>query len=363
MISINQSSDYIISQMIEYLRIPLIILVVFVHIGVEGYSNYDKNADFLTVIGFFSYICDIVSFIANCAVPSFFLISGYLFFRNIDRFDFVIFLRKYKSRIKTLLVPYLFWNLLVFLWGCLIFCINSKSILDICDYLKQFDIYDVFVAGRNTGTPYYMIMWYVRDLIFLTLLTPLFYFVFKYLKAFAFIPILILYISVNYLHWLGTLSIAFFSFGVSIGLFKINIEKILNHSLSKALFCFSIFLLGLYPLFLYSDVYVKILKVLVVFDMFYIVYFTRNFHLEILKKYSSCSFFVYCIHILQPAHKCTLLALSTYLVGNSIGRIPYVGSFFTYLISPLLTFLICLFIYTYVKKWFPRFIKVVSGAR
>ena len=50
--------------------------------------------------------------IGGIAVPLFFVISGYLYFRNID-FSIDIksqIRRKQKSRVKSIIIPYLIWN-------------------------------------------------------------------------------------------------------------------------------------------------------------------------------------------------------------------------------------------------------------
>lgn len=49
-------------------------------------------------------------------VPYFFVISGFLFFRN---FDMKMLAAKYRSRCKSILVPYLVWNVLYNLAFCL----------------------------------------------------------------------------------------------------------------------------------------------------------------------------------------------------------------------------------------------------
>lgn len=53
--------------------------------------------------------------ITRIAVPLFFAISGYLFFLNLSG-TWSEFKEKYRKRIKTLLLPYLFWSL----WSLLV---------------------------------------------------------------------------------------------------------------------------------------------------------------------------------------------------------------------------------------------------
>lgn len=54
--------------------------------------------------------------ISHCAVPIFFLISGYLFFQGLHEWDTKTWKRKIRSRVKTLLIPYILWILFFILF-------------------------------------------------------------------------------------------------------------------------------------------------------------------------------------------------------------------------------------------------------
>lgn len=54
------------------------------------------------------------SVVCGVNVPAFFCISGYLFFRNLDKWDWSVFGQKLRRRISTLLLPYLLWNIVSF---------------------------------------------------------------------------------------------------------------------------------------------------------------------------------------------------------------------------------------------------------
>lgn len=99
----------VLSHSISQLRFPLAMLVVFGHANILSFPINGASSDFDVIqypIILFSKI------IFDPAVPLFFLISGLLFFWNIDALDRNEYKRKIKKRIMTLLLPYFVWNLI-----------------------------------------------------------------------------------------------------------------------------------------------------------------------------------------------------------------------------------------------------------
>ena len=91
------------SDVISFLRFPLIIGIVLIHIYI--------NTQQVEIHPYYSATRHILSdIIARIAVPIFFLFSGFLFFYQTGNFNKDIYTTKLKKRFKTLLVPYLFWN-------------------------------------------------------------------------------------------------------------------------------------------------------------------------------------------------------------------------------------------------------------
>lgn len=83
----------------------LCIMVMIIHNPVKAYYDFGNSL----IADFFHYILVyILPAVTDIAVPSFFIISAYLFYRN---YNYSKTTEKLKSRIKTLLIPYLFWNI------------------------------------------------------------------------------------------------------------------------------------------------------------------------------------------------------------------------------------------------------------
>lgn len=171
---------------INLLRLYMIILIVFIH-GYIGINHVHIN------IGF-NYFQTILSQVyARIAVPIFFLLSGMLLFKNYE-LNYFLYFRKLKSKIRSLLIPYLAWNIIVAILFLILQGIPSlKSYSN--GNLKPLISYHlsdwaILFAVKPIATQF----WFIRDLILLNIIAPLFFFLAKYLKLFSVIPFFILWI-------------------------------------------------------------------------------------------------------------------------------------------------------------------------
>lgn len=92
------------SYKIENINFILIFLVVILHSSPASYANNNSVIQF--TLKLINVICD-------CAVPTFFTISSYLFFLNYDYNQYPI---KLKKRVKSLAIPYILWSCLLFIY-------------------------------------------------------------------------------------------------------------------------------------------------------------------------------------------------------------------------------------------------------
>ena len=94
------------SNFITFLRFPLIVgvLVVHTHLLVNDHEAW------------YDYYSHIIGKLTLIAPAVFFMMSAYLFFYK--GFSISIYKDKLRKRIKSLLIPYLIWNLLylLFIW-------------------------------------------------------------------------------------------------------------------------------------------------------------------------------------------------------------------------------------------------------
>lgn len=100
-------------KVIELLRFPLALAVVYLHCG--GTVDTAPYRDGLNT-NFSDLLCITVSHvITHVAVPSFFLISGYLYFKE-GKINYSLYHAKIQKRFYTLFLPYILWNFIPFLF-------------------------------------------------------------------------------------------------------------------------------------------------------------------------------------------------------------------------------------------------------
>lgn len=168
------SDDRRFNTLILYMSFALTILVILVHAfnveyagnlltGISFFTGYDplpvpEEAD---LVFFFARIENLFSeTLGQAAVPGFFMISAYLFYRNIGkRLTFPVLRKKWASRIRSLLIPYLLWNLFYFLVN---FAADRGGI--------ELSFKTVFSAVVNYS--YNPVFWYMKQLILLTVFAP-----------------------------------------------------------------------------------------------------------------------------------------------------------------------------------------------
>jgi fucose 4-O-acetylase-like acetyltransferase len=147
------------SRRIDALRFLLVVAIVVIH--ARSHSEQVRGVPFgpESLGGGARFLQEILSsVIARTAVPLFFLFSGFLTAGSFVKKGYGTLL---KSRARTLLTPYLIWNLIAFS----LYCVSSP------DRLGQADLLAIF--GAN-GLPAAYHFWFIRDLILLVIAAPLF---------------------------------------------------------------------------------------------------------------------------------------------------------------------------------------------
>ena len=167
------------SRTINWLRVALVLLVLFVHV------HPDHNPHWLAMdnlsgqpLGWvvFSVICTFINKFAFIAVPLFFAISGYLFFQKLDTWSWPVWKQKIRSRIRTLLIPFLFFNAI-----CLIslVCVSDGHISIVgwlwngVSYCQGWENW--LGMDMQLYYPLDVPLWFVRDLIVMLVLSPAIY--------------------------------------------------------------------------------------------------------------------------------------------------------------------------------------------
>lgn len=175
-------SEDLQSRTLYLVRLPAILLVLFTHIVGYRSGEISSFADtapvYYQVNKFFSHL------FTGTGPQIFFLISGYYFFYHTS-FSKKTYSEKLKRRITTLVIPFFIWNglrLCVMLSSLLIPQLSSVSICCPDEDVTLKFILSAFWNFKDTTYPIVVPLWFIRDLIVLSILSPLVYFFVKYLK-------------------------------------------------------------------------------------------------------------------------------------------------------------------------------------
>lgn len=216
------TTDSLPSQVISFLRFPLIVGIVLIHTSVDT-ALCEAHSIYTAVL----YVCQQV--LSGVAVPLFFIFSGYLLFNKTTAYTTQVYLAKLKSRCRTLLVPYVVWNMIA------VGVYNLSASGMVCcveDFIRAF--WNLRVEdGGGTTTPAYPILvpfWYVRDLMVLVLLSPIAYWCTKKFSYWWLLLLGILWISgVSCpISGLSLTGVFFFSFGAYSSIHKKNVVAVLT---------------------------------------------------------------------------------------------------------------------------------------
>lgn len=160
------------------LKVVLTLMVVFIH----SFSLVPAETGSLL----YSTKVYLSSVLPRVAVPMFFIYSGYFFFKG-KECRLRTWYNKMKTRLHTLVLPFVLWSLI---GGVFFLCIdNSITKLGLLDILNRTFVVNIYAP--TSSLPQYVgyelpkvtalngPLWYVRDLILLMLVSPLIYVILK----------------------------------------------------------------------------------------------------------------------------------------------------------------------------------------
>lgn len=376
--------DNILSNTIDVLRFPLAIAVIFIHMNPDVVNFIDADFSLFSNKGLFNLLGITLSHVlTGIAVPSFFFISGLLFFINIREWNWMQYRNKLKSRITTLLIPYIAWNITPWLLMLIGYYIKGNFIDHSLDKLIEFInnynfniLYDCHHWGETkknwlgdnllmTG-PYDLPLWFLRDLIFMVILTPIIYFFIKKIKLWYIVILFIAYISRIWtlIPGLHITACFFFSLGAFFSIKKVNVLSTIRKyryviiPLSIISLLITILYDGtntemgqnIYPFFIITTV----------LTIFYVTSrIVEIYNIKANKYLISSCFFIYAFHgVVIPG-----IGIPLGIVNKILSYILPEMSIIKYLATPFLTVVVCIFVMQISKKIMPSITKWYTGNR
>lgn len=352
-----------LSQVIAFLRFPLISLIVLYHAFNTSVTLPPNVLDYHQPVTDFVYWHLLHDSVATAAVPLFFAISGFLYFRS-GVFSGAVWREKTKKRILRLLLPLLSWSVAAFLLMAAFHALHLPN----ATAKMYFDAphsplwwLDAFLGFADPmGPRLARASWFVRDLFVVGLLSPLWHFLLKRRIAAA---ILLPALFALYCLWfaplpfLGSRPMFFFNAGAFYAIWK---RDVLADARRAALPCFFAWLLSVAALYVrpglaLADFLHHLLPCFLIPCILVLAAScSRKFPIPALL--SSSSFFVYFAHvslwILIPWHTLLLALFAPVADGAVLAFI---------LLNAVGETALCFALYALLKRVFPSSLFFLAG--
>lgn len=361
------------STIISLVRFPLAALVVYIHyfgngmcdinnISLSSFSEYDLYN--IIRVGLTYNICQV-------AVPTFFLISGYLFFQKLIPWNWKVWKDKIHRRIFTLLIPYLLWNIvrLAFNIATTGYYIYHHQGSEMAVHWMWEQVSPMIFWAQDGSLPIHRPFWFIRDLIVMTGLSPLFYILLKrfwvgviVLSGLGFIYCgqLLPMLPDASIPGLSITALFFFNSGAFLSIHNLSITP--PEKYSKLVYtAFLILIICGVATYSDSSIHQYIMPWVVLTGIpcvFCLANHLANKNFRIPSQWGESSFFIYAFHIF------ILYTLSIMFnqFDIKIEKIPWIR-ILQYLAIPFLTTLSCTYLYTFLCTHTPRLCYVFTGRR
>lgn len=362
----------------EWLRFPLIVGVVFIH---SFGKSFDYDAlDLFHLSGMDCYNLlrvGISQVLTHICVPTFYFISGYLFFNGLEFWNNTIWIEKVKRRVKTLFVPFLIWNTISIIFS-LQGLLRHEGWIGVHSFFIDNGYWHLYwdcnewnldrtdwLGGVNSASsPYLIPLWFLRDLMVVVLCSPFIFYFLKKLKVWMILLLFVSYVSGVFVKIPGFSTMAFFFFSLGAYMKTYNISPTeLTYRYRYSIAVIAVFLclfctlknghntkMGdlIYPFYVITGFFTLLNLVTIIVSKELI---------ELPTILSKSSFFIYLSHTI------ILLPFFKKVVSKIFGEVNPVGMTVSYLLAPTLTILTCILLYYLLKRLSPSICNILTGDR
>lgn len=347
------------SKVIELLRFPMMCLIVCMHSDIRVYCPWISHLKYTSIIMHL-----IINVLCGVAVPAFFFMSGMLFFRE-NELSLSLYKKKILSRLKTLLIPYLLWNLICIfiIWilqsiipGFQLLLHKPITQLSITDFLLLFwDISKVTHLPDDQIGPLVGQFWFLQCLMLLVLLSPFIYIGIKKLNLIFPLIFGIIYVGFSFPTFPSINWQAFFYFilGSWFSINSISVSKTFKklNIISCILFIFGCAL----SFFMYDIIIIN--NILILIFSFNIASFLISKGFSLPKLLTSASFFIFCFHRFLTAIMTNIAKLKILPTQTELQATTY------FILGTLLVILFCVFFYWFMSYYMPKSTNILIGGR
>ncbi len=372
------------SQSLDLLRFPLAVVVLTIHtFSTDGFTIQGNSVslDDFPILLETNYFIN--AFLRGQSVPIYFFISGFVFFLG-GELTGDKYLQKLKNRVKTLLIPYLIWNIVAVLKPLFLrlpcfsaffpnihdsqldfslsailetFWDNSKGIFSNSSAANEIVVNNIYPADLP--------LWFLRDLMIVVLCTPLLYWILKHTYYYFVLLLGVLWFTLAYwdLGHINQLLTAFFFF--SWGAYMSVNAKDMMHEFSR-FFKASMLLYPLLALLFVLSVHCfpdlsATIKRLNVFVGLFFAYNASSWLLtrricKVTPFLSSSGFFIYVAHFMLCSDIVKLLFF-VFRPTTDWGMLSI------FLLAVITTVTVLLFMFYSLKRYAPGLLKVIAGRK
>lgn len=328
---------------ITYIHFILSILVILVH-SINNQSVFQRLFSLESGIGGF-------------AVPLFFMISGFLFFQNVSTIDMVPI--KIKNRIKTVLYPFMIWNLIYYVVHHIVVPTGSFSITELFEAVFSYTYNPAF--------------WFMFQLILLIAITPIVFYASKNITYFVvFFIVVSLLIVMNFdIPFINEDAIIYFSTGALFArLYRENKVYLISKkgifvSLMLSIFCFFLNRIAARCVgisLMFVSVFTLTLVYLRIFVAFFIFYlFDLFFKYEKVASFMQNSFFLYAIHYMIVR---AVIAFTNFIKYKFLEPEMWLtAETVSFILSPFICVIVSTLLSKFLKEKFSKVYLYLTGNR
>ena len=336
---------------ITYLHFIMSVLVILIH-SINNETKFER---------FFS----IDNGIGQFAVPLFFIISGFLFFRNV--YTVRDSMMKLQRRIETLLMPFIWWNIIYY---CIHLLIKPGSAMNLGLMLDA--------AFNYTYNPAF---WFMYQLILLCVISPILVFIEsknKFFRVVIFIVLSMLIIFSIDIPYLNEDAMIYYYAGMLLSRFY-NENKIkfisrrnflITLALSILIYMFNRLMLRaafvdgrFMGAFIFSIVMVRLIFAFVIFYFIDIIFSYKNIY-----KFMGNTFFLYAIH--YAIVKAMIIVMKYFMYKFIPSNISIFNidvytliECIIFIISPIVCVIINYYLSAFLIKKIPKVYNALTGNR
>lgn len=353
--------------LVSNLRFPLCMLIVFMHCNPLLFCVNVHKFNFVTFEFAQTFAME---FVFRLCVPLFFIISGYLFFLSFEKFTTQVYKEKLYRRLFSLLLPYLVWNLIFFFLyyiGSLFIgpMPSEKPVTDFTfsDFFWSFwNLGHVYNNPSFTGLVLDIPLWFVRDLMVMSIFSPIVYSLLVKTKGFVLILFGIIWVGEFQptMYAPSDQALFFFSLGAFAGIKKLSLPDKWGDNRCFLFLAIYFILFVLIALFSHNKIrWMKHLNDLIGIVSFLLLFFhfTQRKGQWFPTNISGASFFLYAFFTLP-------LLLSQKIIVPIFEEYGNVGMFISYFLCPSLVIFVGLLLYMGITRFFPTWIsRLLTGGR